>query len=281
MRGGSEDSSKYWIDAASAADLTLECIDNMLKSLSTGTKDTWIAIPGVGSFSSSFDQIAKSLGNMDIGLVAVEIMDVFKSRTHLQNIGDLADLIETELPVLLTESACTIIGHSFGARIAFELGRRRSAKRFNSHVVMIDALPRNLDGVREPEGTTLSEQSLLRWYISTFPPAFAAKFADVQDDDLAAVLVSARVFRRDDVVVFVDAMRRQIQAHNAYAPERQASDLVKLDIILPESGIFSAVSRSSMEAIIEDSAIKWKIFNAKGDHYSILKMPDDVLPKVI
>lgn len=263
------------------ADSTLECIDNMLKSLSSGTKDTWIAIPGVGSFSSSFDPIAKSLGNMDIGLVAVEIIDVFKSITQLQNIGDLATLIESELPVLLSETACTIVGHSFGARIAFELGRRRAANRLNSHVVMIDALPRNLNGVREPEGTTLSEQSLLRWYISTFPPAFAARFAHVQDDDLAAALVSARVFRRDDIVVFVDAMRRQILAHNAYAPESQASDLLNLNVILPESGTFFAVDRISIEKIAEEAARKWSIISSKGDHYSILKMPDEIVTAVI
>lgn len=252
----------------------------MFKTLSVGAKSTWLCIPGVGSFSSSFEPIAKSLGALDIGLDAVELIEVFKGNPHLHDIGDVAELISSVRPDLFSAGSYTIVGHSFGGRIAYELGRRRAALGLEAHVVMIDALPRNFDGVKEPEGTSLSDPSLLRWYVSTFPAAFAAKFSGVPDAELADALVSSRVFRRNDIADFTDAMRRQIVAHNSYRPQSPVSNQVRLDVVLPEAGIFADRETESIQNILAESVDDWSIHKTPGDHYSILKMPEDIIRSI-
>ncbi|MFD1744678.1 alpha/beta fold hydrolase [Rhizobium helianthi] len=249
----------------------------MLKNLSSGTQGTWLAIPGVGSFSASFDPIARSLSALGIGLVAVELMEVFKGSPALQHVDHLADLIVSAVPTLALGETCTVLGHSFGGRIAYELGRRRSLQGLSSRIIMIDALPRNLDGKSEPEGTTLSDGSLLRWYVSTFPEAFARRFADLADADLAAALVSSRIFRKDDIAGFIDAMRRQISAHNAYAPDVAVSQEVRLDVILPDAGSFASTDQALIQKILNQTAANWTVHPARGDHYSILKTPEQIL----
>lgn len=248
----------------------------MLKTLSNGLEEQWLCIPGVGSFSSSFEAIASFLNGKNIGLVAAEIIDVFKIRSELEDVAGIVNLILEANPNLLLEPTYTILGHSFGGRIAYELGKRRSEKGLESCIVMIDALPKNLSGTQEPEGLPLTDEALLRWYVSTFPPAFRHKFDDVPDADLADALVTSRIFRRDDVAAFTDAMRRQILAHNAYTPLHLASSFVDLTVIVPKDGIFADTDPSLLHSALNETAERWRIQDTTGDHYSILKDAEQI-----
>lgn len=249
----------------------------MLKNISKSGEGNWLCIPGVGSFTSSFELIGKSLSARNIGLVAVELMDVFKSRADLQDVGVVADLVIDALPELLSANTYTIVGHSFGGRIAYELGKRRADKAMASRIIMIDALPKNFPGANDPKDLPLTEEALLRWYISTFPPALLNKFNGLQDAELADALVSSRVFRRDDLANFTDAMRRQILAHNAYSPDGALSNHAKLEVIVPDAGVFAHLEKTPIEAMLKQTAESWAVYPASGDHYSILKNTDEIM----
>lgn len=249
----------------------------MLKTLSNGEHAPWLGIPGVASFSQSLNPLAQSLADRGVGLVAVELIDLFRNDSALQSVAEVANCLENLMPDLVCSAKFTIVGHSFGGRVAYALGKLRADRGLKSHVVMIDALPCNFDGKAEPEDFPKTQDALLRWYVSTFPPAFAKRFAEVPDGGLAEALIASRVFRRDEVVSFVDAMRRQIAAHNSFKPESPAPALMKLDVIIPAAGIYETVERSHIEAILQITADRWAIHDASGDHYSILKMPDQMM----
>jgi thioesterase domain-containing protein len=249
----------------------------MFKRLAPGQKETWIGIPGVGSFGASFEPLAKMLAVSDIGFIAIETMEIFKREPLLDSIDQFVDLIMREIDSLQLDDPFTIVGHSFGGRVAYSLAGRLELLVSRLKIIMIDALPKNLNDSIVLAEKDLTIESILRWYISTFPKDFAKQFDDISDTELRDALVALRVIRFADVASFTDSVKRQILAHHRFLPKSLTSKITTIDVLLASDGFFASADRSQITKLMEETACRWTIRTGVGDHYSILKQPSEIL----
>ncbi|WP_163833962.1 thioesterase domain-containing protein [Spartinivicinus ruber] len=107
--------------------------------------------PGLGGLSIGFSELSRALFNK-VNIKAFDAQGLFNEAVVFNNFEDMIDHHALEIKRHLSTASCSLAGHSFGGRVAFEVGRRLENEGINVTLFMLDVvLSNNVFGIDEQE----------------------------------------------------------------------------------------------------------------------------------
>ncbi|MDE1465685.1 non-ribosomal peptide synthetase, partial [Spartinivicinus poritis] len=107
--------------------------------------------PGLGGLSIGFSELSRSLLNK-VNIKAFDAQGLFNEAVKFNNFEEMIDQHVLEIKRHLSTDSCNLAGHSFGGRVAFEVGRRLESEGINVTLFMLDViLSNNVFGIADQE----------------------------------------------------------------------------------------------------------------------------------
>ncbi|MEF9413210.1 amino acid adenylation domain-containing protein [Ralstonia sp. SM1864_UCD524_TZ4] len=227
------------------------------------------AIPGVGGLAAAFAPLGTELRRHGIELVAFDSPGWHADRTLpidarlLAYVQHVVDAIRRRTP----HGPYQLIGHSFGARVAFDVALALEEAGGTVALTMLDALPGNdlVDMSRWRVGQTPRE--LAGWLLG------AMQNGDVPaepGEDAVASLARLQIYGDLDVHDALALVDDQMLASRRYRPARRLR-ATRVQMVYAEHGLIGAHAHDAIVDSLRAWADTVAVARLDADHFSMLK----------